>query len=136
MALATPGTSGDLPPVSISNPSEGARDAFAKCHVGDQYPIESVAGMAQVPSARDLFHYVPLTGREREFKVDRPAWVIQFHGDLPDRFGLMTDPVCIVMADTFGFYGVGDSKDWQGHLLATPEPPLVPADRTLPSLVP
>lgn len=127
---------GDLPPVSISNPSQGAIDALAKCHIGDQFSIEQVAGMGLVPSARDLFHYLPLTGREPEFKADVPAWVIQFRGDLPMRFGLWTDPVCIVTADHFGYYATGPSKDYNTDRVETPEPPPTPPDRSLPPLLP
>jgi len=127
---------GDLSPVSISKPSGGAKDAFAKCHIGDQYAIEQVAGMGQVPSARDLFHYVPLTGREREFKADVPAWVIQFRGDIPMRFGMWTDPVCVVTPDHFGFYAVGPSQDYGSDKVITPEPPPTPPDRSLPPLIP
>ena len=126
----------DVLPVSISNPGEGALDAFAKCHVGDQFSIEQVAGMGQVSSATDLFHYVPLTGREPEFKADNPAWVIQFRGELPMRFGLWTDPVCIVTADHFGYYATGASKDYNSDKVMTPEPPPTPPDRSLPPLLP
>jgi hypothetical protein len=136
MAVVPTLPTGDLAPVSISKPSPGAKDAFAKCHVGDQYAMEQVAAMAQVPSARDLFHYVPLTGREPEFKSDSPAWVIQFRGDIPMRFGLWTDPVCIVTPDDFGFYAAGPSKDYGSDSVETPEPPPTPPDRSLPPLIP
>jgi hypothetical protein len=125
-----------LSPVSISDPSQGAKDAFAKCHIGDQFSIERVAGMGQIPSARDLFHYVPLTGREREFNADVPAWVIQFHGDIPMRDGLWTDPVCIVTPESFGYYATGPSKDYNTGMVSMPEPPPTPPDRSLPPLLP
>ena len=127
---------GDVAPVSISEPSEGAKDAFAKCHVGDQYAIEQVAGMGQVPSTKDLFHYVPLTGREPEFKIEGPAWVIQFGGDLPMRTGSWTDPTCIVTADYFGFYATGPTKDYGSDKVVMPERPPIPPDRSLPPLLP
>jgi hypothetical protein len=136
MAVIPTLPAGDLAPVSFSNPSQGAKDAFAKCHIGDQFSVQQVGGMGQVASTKDLFHYVPLTGREPEFKSDRPAWVIQFRGDLPMRFGLWTDPVCIVTADYFGYYATGPSKDWNGAQVATPEPPPTPPDRSLPPLLP
>jgi hypothetical protein len=127
---------GDTLPVSISNPSQGAKDALAKCHIGDQFSIEQVAGMGQVPSAKDLFHYVPLTGREPEFQADVPAWVIQFRGELPMRFGVWTDPVCIVTPDHFGYYATGNSQDYDTDKVMTPEPPPTPPDRSLPPLLP
>src|SRR5262245_60961046 len=60
---------GDLAPVSISHPSPGAKYAFEKCFVGDiggsgLYSFDLVAGMGQIPSARDMYRYIPLTGRE------------------------------------------------------------------------
>jgi len=71
---------GGLTPVSISNPSAGAKDALARCHIGDQYAIEQVASMGQVPLAKDLPHYVPLTGREPQLSDNGPAWVIRLRG--------------------------------------------------------
>jgi hypothetical protein len=136
MAVIPTSPTGDLSPVSISNPSRGAKDAFAKCHIGDQFSVEQVAGMGQVPSTKDLFHYVPLTGREPEFKTDVPAWVIQFRGDLPMRFGHWTDPACIVTPDYFGFYATGPSKNYGSDKVQTPEPPPTPPDRSLPPLIP
>ena len=136
MAVILTLPTGDLSPISISDPSSGAKDAFAKCHIGDQFSIEQVAGMGQVPSARDLFHYVPLTGREREFNADVPAWVIQFRGDIPMRDGLWTDPVCIVTPQSFGYYATGPSKDYNTGTVETPEPPPTPPDRSLPPLRP
>lgn len=125
-----------LAPVSISNLSDGARETFAKCHIGDQFSTEQVAGMGQVPSARDLFHYVPLTGREPEFDADVPAWVIQFRGDIPMRSGVWTDPVCIVTPDHFGYYATGPSRDYATGQVVLPEAPATPPDRSLPPLVP
>jgi hypothetical protein len=136
MAVIPTSPTGDLSPVSISNPSRGAKDAFAKCHIGDQFSVEQVAGMGQVPSTTDLFHYVPLTGREPEFKSDGPAWVIQFRGDIPMRSESWTDPVCIVTADYFGYYATGPSKDYKTGKVAMPEPPPTPPDRSFPPLIP
>ena len=136
MAVIPTLPTGDLSPVSISNPNQGAKDAIAKCHIGDQFSTEQVAGMGQVPSTKDLFHYVPLTGREPEFTSDRPAWVIQFRGDIPMRTGHWTDPVCIVTADSFGYYATGPSKDYGSDVVQTPEPPPTPPDRSLPPLIP
>lgn len=109
---------------------------MAKCHIGDQYSIDQIAGMGQVPSTKDLFHYVPLTGREPELAADDPAWVIQFHGDIPMRSGVWTDPVCIVTPLSFGYYATGPSTDYNSGKTQTPEPPPVSPDRSLPPLVP
>jgi hypothetical protein len=136
IAVVTPDPGGDLPPVSISNPSAGAKDALAKCHIGDQFPSEWIAGMAQIPSARDIGHYVPLTGREPELKVDSPVWVIQFRGDLPMRDGIWTDPICVVAADSSGFYATGPTTEYDSGTISTPEPPPTPPDRRLPPLAP
>jgi hypothetical protein len=136
VAVEAPGPAGDLVPVSISNPSPGAADAFAKCHLGDQYSFDHVAGMGQVPTAMDLLHYVPLNGREPQLKEDGPAWVIQFRGDLPMRDGFWTDPICVVTAETSGFYATGPTKGWNMETRNSPEPPSVPPDRTLPPLIP
>jgi hypothetical protein len=92
--------------------------------------------MGQVLSTKELLHYVPLTGREREFKEDVPAWVIQFRGDIPMRSGVWTDPVCIVTPDYFGFYATGPTKDYNAGTVETPEPPPSPPDKSLPPLVP
>ena len=90
----------------------------------------------QIPSARDIGHYVPMTGRERELNADSPAWVIQFRGDLPMRGGIWTDPICVVTADTSGFYATGSTADYNGGEISTPEPPPTPPDRRLPPLAP
>jgi hypothetical protein len=127
---------GDLAPVSISNPSSGAKDAFAKCQIGDQLSIEQVGGMGQVPSAKDLPHYVPLTGREPQLKENSPAWVIQFRGDMPQAAEVWTDPICVVTAGDFGFYATGPVKDLNTGKVRQPEPPPTPPDKTLPALVP
>ena len=136
MAVAPTLPSGDVAAVSISKPSEGATDALAKCQVGDQVSVEPVAGMGQVPSTKDLFLYVPLTGREPEFKIEGPAWVIQFRGDIPMRTGPWTDPTCIVTADYFGFYATGPTRDYGSDKVVMPERPAIPPDRSLPPLLP
>jgi hypothetical protein len=129
--------SGDLPPVSISHPSAGAKDAFAKCHIGDMILIEKVAGMAQVPSAKDVVRYVPLTGREPQLKEDGPAWVIQIKGEVQQRGSeIWIDPTCVVTAGDFGFYATGPVKNTSTGDVMTPEEPSTPPDRTLPPLVP
>ena len=126
-----------ISPVSISNPSPGAKDAFEKCHIGDMIPIEKVAGMGQVSSAKDLLHYVPLTGREPQLQEESPAWVIQITGELRQRGNeIWIDPTCIVTANDFGFYATGPVRNTETGQVLEPEPPSKPPDRSLPPLVP
>jgi hypothetical protein len=127
---------GDLSAVSISNPGPGAKDALDKCHIGDQFSIKQVGGMGQVPSAKDLLHYVPLTGREPQLKEVGPGWVIQFHGDIAQGAEVWTDPICVVTAGDFGFYATGPVKDLSTGKVILPESPPARPDRTLPALVP
>src|SRR5690348_10646890 len=54
--------------VSASHPSAEAADVLAKCRIGEFIPINEVTGMAKLPTASDLTHYVPLTGREALLK--------------------------------------------------------------------
>jgi len=143
MAVEAPAADGGIAPVSISHPSPGAKDAFRKCQVGDiggagMYSFDLITGMGQVPSARDVYHYVPMTGREPELENDGPAWVVQFHGEFPmlKIAETWTDPVCIATADSFGFYAVGVTRQNASDITTTPEPPPIPPDRTLPPLVP
>ena len=126
-----------ISPVSISNPNRGAKDAFEKCHIGDMIPIEMVAGMGQVALAKDLLHYVPLTGREPPSQEESPAWVIQIQGEVQQRGNeIWIDPTCIVTANDFGFYATGPVANTQTGEVLEPEPPSKPRDRTLPPLVP
>jgi hypothetical protein len=128
---------GDLPPVSISDPSPGAKDAFEKCHIGDMVLIDKVAGMAQVPSAKDLPHYVPLTAREPQLKEVGPAWVIQIKGEVQQRGSeIWIDPTCVVTAHDFGYYATGPVKNTETGEVIEPETPSTPPDRILPPLVP
>ena len=137
IAPMSPLATGDSPTVSISNPGPGAKDAFEKCHIGDIIPIQRVAGMGQVPAAKDLLHYVPLTGREPQVKEESPAWVIQIRGEVQQRGSeIWIDPTCIVTEGDFGFYATGPVKNASTGEVLEPEPPPTPPDRTLRPLVP
>ena len=126
-----------ISPVSISNPSPGAKDAFEKCHIGDMILIENVAGMGQLPSAKDLLHYVPLTGREPQLQEESPAWVIQVKGEVQQLGNeIWIGPTCIVTANDVAFYATGPVKNTQTGEVLELEPPSEPPDRTLPPLVP
>jgi hypothetical protein len=109
---------------------------LAKCHIGDQFSIEQVGGMGQVPSAKDLLHYVPLTGREPQLKEVGSAWVVQFHGDIQQRTEVWTDPICVVTAGDSLFYATGPVRNMNTGKVILPEPPPAPPDRILPALVP
>ena len=92
--------------------------------------------MGEIPLAKDLLRYVPLTGREPQLKEVSPAWVIQFKGDLPEGAEIWTDPICVVTAGDSGFYATGPVRDVASGAVHLPEPPPAPPDRTLPPLVP
>ena len=100
-----------------------------------------VVGAALIPHARDVRHYVRLTGKEPGLDDDGPAWVVVFKGEMymakPDE--TWADPVCIVATgrpriDYTGFYAVGPVRTRSGAIV-TPLPAPEP-DRTLPPLTP
>jgi hypothetical protein len=124
-------------PVSASKPSAGAADAFAKCHIGDLILIGRVTGMGQIASAKNLAHYVPLTGREPQLAEDGPAWIIQIRGDVPQPGGeVWTDPTCVVTQSEFGYFATGPVRNTATGKVVTPEPPTTPPDTKLPPLAP
>lgn len=125
-----------LSPVSASHPSAEAADVMAKCRIGDFVPINQVAGIAKLPAASDLPHYVPLTGREPELKEPGPLWVVQIKGDLSMRYGIWTDPICLVTNSEVGYMATGTTTDYKTGKTTQPEPPAVAPDRTLPPLAP
>lgn len=129
--------SGEIEAVSKSKPTAEAVDVMAKCSIGEQIVIDKVSGMGKVPTAKDVLHYVPLTGREPQLKEQGPAWMVQIRGDVPQPGGeIWTDPVCVVTAGDHGFYATGTVTNAKTGKVTTPEPPLVPPDRTLPALAP
>src|SRR4051812_25906267 len=135
--VATPASGAPtLVAVSASHPSTEAADVLAKCRVGEFIPINQVAGMAKLPAASDLPHYVPLTGREPELKEPGPLWVIQIKGDLSMRSGIWTDPICLVTNSEFGYMATGTTADYATGKTTQPEAPAVAPDRTLPPLAP
>jgi hypothetical protein len=123
--------------VSASKPSAGAVDAFAKCHIGDMILISRVTGMGQIASAKNLAHYIPLTGREPQLTEDGPAWVIQIRGDIQEPGNeVWTDPTCFVTESDSGYFASGPVRKTTTGTVATPEPPARPPDATLPPLAP
>jgi hypothetical protein len=128
-----------LDPVSASHPSKEAADAMAKCHIGkdDMIPIERVAGMGLVPSAADLQHYVPLTGREPQLKEPGPAWVVLVKGDVQQMGGeVWTDPTCVVTTNDFGYFATGPVLNQKTGKVTQPEAPPFAPDLTIPKLAP
>lgn len=130
---------GELVPISASNPSVEAAAVFQKCHVGatDMFSVEQVIGMGEIPSATELVHYVPLTGREPQLADPGPFWVVQLDADVTQPGGeVWTDPTCVVTTKDFGFFATGPVKNASTGAVYTPLPPAVAPDRTLPPLVP
>lgn len=136
--VATPASGAPtLVAVSASHPSAEAADVFAICRIGDFIPINEVAGMAKLPAASDLTHYVALTGREPLLKESGPIWVIQINGDVPQRYGeIWTNPICFVTNSDFGYMGTGPITNPATGKTTQPEEPAVAPDRQLPALVP
>jgi hypothetical protein len=110
---------------------------MAKCHIGDMVPIEKVIGMGQISSAKDLYRYIPLTGREPQLREEGPAWIIQMLAELPQPGSneVWIDPTCVVTQDDFGYFATAPVRNATGTLL-TPEAPAIPPDRKLPPLAP
>jgi hypothetical protein len=135
--VATPeGGAPTLVAVSASHPSAEAAEVLTKCRVGEFIPISQVAGMAKLPAASDLSHYVPVTGREPELNEPGPMWVIQIKGDLSMRSGIWTDPICFVTDSEFGYMATGTTADYATGRTTQPEAPAVAPDGTLPPLAP
>lgn len=123
--------------VSASDPGPDAAAAMEKCHIGDQIPLDKVAAMAEIPIARDLVHYIPLTGREPRSAEAGPAWVIQIRGDVQERGDeIWSDPTCVVTTNDAGYYATGPVKNTVTGDVLRPETPTVVPDRPLPSLAP
>lgn len=130
-------------PVSMSNLSAEAAEVVRLCGVR-QY-LSQVAGMGQVPHARDLPNYVNLTGREPEVQGDEPIWAVAFTGQIAlttrSRAGtaMATNPTCVVVGDVAAGNGIpewmmtGPVTDAMGT--RTPEPRAAPA-QSLPPLQP
>ena len=127
-----------LAPVSASHPGTEAAAVLATCRIGEGVPVDEVAGMAKLPSARDLPHYAPLTGREPVLREPGPLWVVQIKGDVPEPMSgeIWTNPICIVSSSDSGYLGTGPITNLATGRVTPPEPPAVPPDRTLPPLAP
>jgi hypothetical protein len=124
-------------PISISHPSPGAARALAACHVGDQFSTAQVVGAGEIALAGDVWHYVPLTGREPILQTAGPVWVIQLRAAVPQPGGggVWTDPTCIVTNEDAGFLATGPVTD-DGGTVHQPSAPARLPDRGLPPLGP
>jgi len=125
-----------LDAVSESHPSPEAAAVFATCRIGEFIPFNQVAGMAKLPAASDLPHYVPLTGREPYLKEPGPLWVVQIKGDVQIRGAIWTNAICFVTSSDFGYVGTGPITDPATGKTTQPEAPAVAPDHTLPPLAP
>jgi hypothetical protein len=135
-ATSSSATAGVVRAVSASNPTAGAADAFAKCHIGDTVSFTEVAGMGEIDPVSDVPHYVPLTGREPQLQEHGAAWVVQVRGDILQRGGeIWTDPTCIVTEHDFGYFATGPVTVVSTGKVFPPEAPTIVPDRTLPPLV-
>lgn len=135
--IATPDSGApSLAAVSAAHPSAEAAAVLTTCRIGEFIPIKEVAGMAKLPAASDLPHYVPLTGREPFLKEPGPLWVVQIKGDVPQRGEIWTNPICFVTNSDFGMVGTGPITNLATGRTTEPEAPAVAPDRSLPALAP
>ena len=130
----------DIGQVSASDPSAAAKAVFAKCHIGemDMVPLDNVTGMGLIEAAKDLEHYVPLTGREPQLNESGPAWIVTVRYDLPQPGSteLWTDPTCVVTDQEAGWFATGPVTDTATGKVTQPEAPIHPPDRVVPPLAP
>lgn len=129
-----------IDPVSLSNPPADAERALELCRVRDwidRNGTDVIAGMGKIDRAKDAVHYARLTGLEPELQSDRPAWLVQFRGDIRVDWELVfTDPICIVVDGDGGFFGTGPVRQVGTDVTVTPQPAKQEPDRALPPLEP
>jgi len=126
-----------LDAVSESAPTTEAAGVLAACHIGDLITIDKVSGMSELPSAVDLPHFVPFTGRELQLKTSGTVWVVQIRGDVQQRGNeIWTNPTCVVTSDDAGYFATGPVTNTATGKTIQPEAPPTPPDRALPSLAP
>jgi hypothetical protein len=108
-----------------------------KCHIGDMITLDRVVGMGEVPTPSELWHYVPLTGREPLLQETGSVWVIQITGDLyqPGGGDVWQDPTCVVTRGDFGWFATGPVRSADGKVFEPVQPERQP-DRRLPPLAP
>lgn len=129
----------DVEPVSRSDPDPDAKEAFAKCQIGEGLPVtmEMVSGMGRVASGPAVLRFIPLTGREPELSTSDPVWVVQVRGDVLQMGGeVWTNPTCIVTSERSGYYATGPVRNLKTGETLLPEQPAKPPDLSLPPLAP
>ena len=136
LGVSPPPVDTSIAPVSLSNPSPEARQVLDLCQVTPDH-VNAVAGMGQIPHARDATHYAGLVGVEPQIQTDAPAWIVQLRGPIDFRIANQTwiDPVCIVVNGAQLFYAVGPTRSDIDGTISTPLP-AAPPDRSLPPLAP
>ena len=128
--------------VSVSNPPAAAARTFEVCLVNElvaRNGIGVIAGIGRIDHASDAIHYARLTRREPELQTDKPAWLVQFRGDirLPGGGRAFVDPTCIVVeGGDGGFFATGGVRDPVSGSVSTPLPDVVSPDRALPPPLP
>ena len=131
-----------IQPVSVSNPPAAAARTFEVCLVNElvaRNGIGVIAGIGRIDHASDAIHYARLTRREPELQTDKPAWLVQFRGDirLPGGGRAFVDPTCIVVeGGDGGFFATGGVRDPASGNASTPLPDAVSPDRALPPPMP
>lgn len=122
-----------LEPVSLTHLSAGAKEALTLCVREGE--IGLVAGMAELASARDVPRYGWFFGKPPELQTDAPAWVVQFAGDVPGRYGTDHDPTCVVINGVRTVFGTGGHTNLDGKRQARSDMARAP-DLALPPLLP
>jgi predicted small lipoprotein YifL len=127
-----------IAPVSVSRPPAEAARAFEVCSVPgwvDRNGIDVIAGIGRISHANEAAHYARLTGREPELQSDKPAWIVQFRGDIrmPWSNTIYVDPACVVVdGGDGGFFGTGGVREVGSDVTRTPQPIAAEPDRLLP----
>jgi hypothetical protein len=133
-------TAASPPPgtVSLSHPPADAARAFELCSVRgwvDAKGMDVIAGIGRIDHANEAFHYARLTGNEPELQNDKPAWIVQFRGDIRMAMSniVYVAPACIVVdGGDGGFFSTGTVKEIGSEVIRTPQPVPAEPDRELP----
>ena len=90
-----------LTPISRSAPAKAASAALNLCVREGE--MDLVSGMAELP-ASEVHRFMLTNGKEPELQGDTPVFAVQFKGPVPERYGTMIDPLCVVFEDGTRFY--------------------------------
>jgi hypothetical protein len=129
---------GVIAPVSLSQPTPAAARAFELCLVRgwvERSGINVIAGIGRIDHAYEAAHYARLTGREPELQSDKPAWIVQFRGDIRMALSntVYVDPACVVVeGGDGGFFGTGTVNEVGAGVSRTRQPVAAEPDRLLP----